>query len=80
MNGVDVDVNFARNAYRRGFGRGLGRGRGPGGLGGRRFWSGEDIESICKTPGLKLRSGGRGRGLGRGRGRGPVGIPAGYKF
>ncbi len=30
---------------------------------------------ICKTPGMKIRSGGKGRGLARGRGRGPIGIP-----
>lgn len=29
----------------------------------------------CKTPGRKIRSGGRGRGLGRGKGKGPKGIP-----
>lgn len=33
--------------------------------------------SLCKTPGLKIRSKGRGRGLARGRGRGPLGIPIG---
>lgn len=31
------------------------------------------LGSNGKTPGLKLRSGGRGRGLGTGKGRGPVG-------
>ncbi len=31
------------------------------------------LGSDGKTPGLKLRSGGRGRGLGTGKGRGPVG-------
>lgn len=38
-------------------------GIGPGGL------------NICKTPGMKIRSGGKGRGLSRGGGRGPIGIP-----
>lgn len=33
--------------------------------------------SICKTPGLRIRSRGRGRGLARGRGRGQIGIPFG---
>jgi len=30
-------------------------------------------ESLCKTPGRKIRSKGRGRGLGVGKGRGPIG-------
>ena len=29
----------------------------------------------CKTPGKKIRSGGKGRGLARGNGRGPLGVP-----
>jgi len=29
----------------------------------------------CKTPGKKIRSGGKGRGLARGGGRGPIGVP-----
>jgi len=31
----------------------------------------------CKTPGRKIRSGGKGRGLGRGKGKGPIGRPGG---
>ena len=42
-----------------------GTGIGPGG------------ENICKTPGMRIRSGGAGRGLARGMGRGPRGIPYG---
>jgi len=42
-----------------------GTGVGPGGT------------NICKTPGMRIRSGGRGRGLARGGGRGPIGIPYG---
>lgn len=36
--------------------------------------------SRCRTPGMRIRSGGRGRGLARGRGRGPMGVPYGEKF
>lgn len=32
--------------------------------------------NACKTPGMRMRSGGRGRGLARGRGRGPIGTPS----
>jgi hypothetical protein len=31
--------------------------------------------SVCKTPGMKIRSKGRGRGLARGKGYGPMGVP-----
>jgi len=30
---------------------------------------------VCKTPGKKIRSGGKGRGLARGGGKGPIGVP-----
>jgi len=36
-------------------------------------WPSDDM--FCKTPGQKIRSGGRGRGLAKGRGRGPIGRP-----
>lgn len=32
-------------------------------------------ETVCKTPGEKIRSQGKGRGLGTGGGKGPVGVP-----
>lgn len=32
-------------------------------------------DMFCRTPGLRIRSGGRGRGLARGRGLGPMGRP-----
>lgn len=32
-------------------------------------------ETVCKTPGEKIRSKGKGRGLGTGGGKGPVGVP-----
>lgn len=35
--------------------------------------------NVCKTPGMKIRSGGMGRGLGKGRGRGPIRLPIGQK-
>ena len=31
--------------------------------------------SLCLTPGMKIKSGGMGRGLARGRGRGPINVP-----
>jgi len=33
------------------------------------------FDSTCKTPGMKIRSGGAGRGLARGGGRGPLNTP-----
>lgn len=36
-------------------------------------------EAACKTPGKKIRSGGKGRGAGEGRGHGPMGVPLGAK-
>lgn len=33
------------------------------------------ISEGCKTPGMKIRSGGKGRGLARGKGKGPIGAP-----
>jgi len=36
---------------------------------------GVGVDSTCKTPGMKIRSGGAGRGLAKGGGRGPIGVP-----
>jgi len=36
---------------------------------------GVGVDSTCKTPGMKIRSGGAGRGLARGMGQGPRNIP-----
>ena len=36
---------------------------------------GVGVDSACKTPGMKIRSGGAGRGLARGGGLGPRNIP-----